>query len=247
MFPVKTENDPNTYDNEMVIQWLLGIQSLEDFLQALADAALELTRAEGIGVTIERGRRPLTVVSAGPAAPQLDEKQYGQDDGPCLQAARTGEEVVVDDMLTETRWGDYPAYAAASGVHSSVSFPIADRAGTVGALNVYGGPPHAFVGTDFTVLRSLASQASGAVALAERLVDTQQFAEEMRAAMQSRAVIDQALGVVMVQRRCTADEAFEILRMASQHRNIKLRDLCTQMITNLTGQTPIPPQMPPRP
>ncbi|MFJ8803427.1 GAF domain-containing protein [Streptomyces sp. NPDC102487] len=244
---MKTENEANTYDDGTVIQWLLGIQTLEDFLQNLADAALDVTGAEGVGVTIERENRPLTVVSAGPAAPKLDEKQYGQDDGPCLHSTRTGEEVVVDDMLEETRWGDYPAYAAASGINSSVSFPIADRHGTAGAFNVYAGPPHAFVGTDFTVLRSLAAQATGAIALAQRLVDTEQFAQEMRDAMQSRAVIDQALGVVMVQRRCTQDVAFGILRSASQHRNIKLRDLCTEMITGLTGQPPVTPELRPRP
>ncbi|MEU2923617.1 GAF and ANTAR domain-containing protein [Streptomyces sp. NPDC007251] len=222
-------------------------ESLEDFLQSLADAAVELTAAEGAGVTIERDHRPLTVVSAGAVARQLDEKQYGQDDGPCLQSVRTGEEVVVDDMLTETRWGDYPAYAAACEIRSSVSLPIAARTHTAGALNLYGGPPQAFENTDLSALRSMAAQATGAIALAQRIADAQAFADQMRTAMQSRSVIDQALGVVMGQRRCTADEAFGILRSASQHRNIKLRDLCTELITNLTGQPPSPPDLRPRP
>jgi AmiR/NasT family two-component response regulator len=76
---------------------------------------------------------------------------------------------------------------------------------------------------------------------------TQEFADQMRTAMRSRSVIDQALGVIMGQRRCTADEAFGILRTASQHRNVKLRDLCTELITNLTGRPPSPPGMDPGP
>ncbi|MFJ8803432.1 GAF and ANTAR domain-containing protein [Streptomyces sp. NPDC102487] len=235
------------YDRVSVIEWLLAAHSLDDFLQVLADAALDLTHAEGIGVTLERDHRPLTVVSAGPAAPALDEKQYGQDDGPCLQASRTGREIAVVDMLAEQRWGEYPAFAADRGIRSSLSLPIADRAATVGALNLYAGPPHAFERTDLTVLRSLAGQATGAIRLAQRLADTQAFAEQMRAAMKSRAVIDQALGMVMAQRRCAADEAFKILRTASQHRNIKLRDLCAEMITSVTGRPPVTPELRSRP
>ncbi|CAL9652488.1 hypothetical protein SUDANB108_06686 [Streptomyces sp. enrichment culture] len=230
-----------------LMEWLLQTQSLEDFLQTLADAALELSRAEGTGVTLERDHRPLTVASAGPPAPKLDEKQYGQDDGPCLQSARTGEEVLVGDMLTESRWGDYPAYAAACGIRSSVSLPIAARTHTVGALNIYGGPAHAFDDADLGALRSLAAQATGAIALAQRIADAEAFAEQMQQAMRSRGVIDQAMGVVMGQRGCTADEAFAILRSASQHRNIKLRDLCTELITNLTGRRPDDPGLRPRP
>ncbi|MEU0742949.1 GAF and ANTAR domain-containing protein [Streptomyces sp. NPDC006134] len=238
----------HTYDSSTPItQWLLETESLEDFLQTLADAALELSHVEGTGVTLERDGRPLTVVSAGPPAPKLDEKQYGQDDGPCLRALRTGEEIVIDDMLREDRWGDYPVYAAACGIRSSLSLPIAARTRTAGALNLYAGPPHAFRDIGLDALRSLAAQATGGIALAQRLSDTREFADQMRTAMQSRSVIDQALGVVMGRRRCTAEEAFGILRTASQHRNLKLRDLCTELITDLTGRPPTAPDMGPRP
>ncbi|MFJ7078728.1 GAF and ANTAR domain-containing protein [Streptomyces sp. NPDC098781] len=238
----------NAHDSSPPItQWLLETQSLEDFLQTLADAALEVSHAEGAGVTLERETRPMTVVSAGRAAPELDEKQYGQDDGPCLQAARNGEEVHVADMLGETRWGDYPSYAAAHGIHSSLSLPISANSRTAGALNLYAGPSDAFTPTDLAALRSLAAQATGGIALAQRIIDAEEFAGQMKAAMQSRSAIDQAIGVVMGQRRCTAEEAFAFLRSVSQHRNIKLRDVCAELITTLTGQPPTARAMSPRP
>ncbi|KOG37117.1 GAF and ANTAR domain-containing protein [Streptomyces resistomycificus] len=238
-------NGHDRYDSSQIHQWVLETDSVEDFLQTLADAALELSLAEGAGVTLEGDGRPVTVVSVGPPAPKLDEKQYGQDEGPCLQALRTGVEIAVHDMLGESRWGDYPAYAAACGIRSSLSLPIAPHTHTAGALNLYFGPPAAFEHTDLAALRSLAAQATGGIALARRISDTQEFADQLQTAMQSRSVIDQALGVIMGQRRCTAQEAFGILRSASQHRNIKLRDLCTQMITNLTGESPTLPEFRP--
>ncbi|MFJ3225082.1 GAF and ANTAR domain-containing protein [Streptomyces sp. NPDC086783] len=239
-------NADDMYGSRDITQWLLDTDTLEEFLQALAESALELSQGEGVGVTVEGDGKPVTVVSAGLAAPKLDEKQYGRDDGPCLQALRTGEEVAVVDMLRESRWGDYPAYAAACGVRSSLSLPIAAHTRTAGALNLYGGPPDAFADKDLTALRFLAAQATGGIAVAQRLADTQEFTAQLQTAMQSRSVIDQALGVIMGQRRCTATEAFDTLRSASQHRNIKLRDLCAELITNVTGGPPTEPEFRPR-
>ncbi|WP_399934097.1 ANTAR domain-containing protein [Streptomyces kanamyceticus] len=236
-------NSDGAYDSGEMTQWLLETDSVEEFLQTLADGALEMTRCEGVGVTLEGGGRPLTVVSAGPPAPKLDEKQYGQDDGPCLQSLRKGQEVAVRDMAHETGWGDYPAYAVSCGIRSSLSLPIAARTQTAGALNLYAAEPDAFAGVDVGALRFLAAQATGGIAVAQRISDTQEFAEQMRTAMRSRSVIDQALGVVMGQRRCTAEEAFGILRSASQHRNVKLRDLCRELLTNLTGRPPTEPEI----
>ncbi len=64
---------------------------------------------------------------------------------------------------------------------------------------------------------------------------------QLRASLASRAVIDQAIGVIMAQQRCTATDAFDVLRSASQNRNIKLRQVAEQIITGLTGHPPQPP------
>ncbi len=217
---------------------LLDADSVDEFLQALVDRALKHSpAAEGCGITLERQGRPLTVAGAGSSAGQLDEKQYGQDDGPCLQSLRTEEEVLVGDMMGERRWGDYPAYAVACGVRFSVSLPIAAHTHTTGALNLYFAKPDGSTDVDMDFLR----------ALAQRIGDAQEFADHLQTALQSRTVIDQAIGVIMGQRRCTAERAFTILRSASQHRNIKLRDLCADLLTNIAGRPPAQDELRPRP
>ncbi|MCF3168189.1 MULTISPECIES: GAF and ANTAR domain-containing protein [Streptomyces] len=222
-----------------LVSLLLDTDTLDDFLRALAQSALLMSPgADGCGVTLERQGRPLTVASAGVSAPPLDEAQYGQDDGPCLEALREGHEVSVGDMREENRWNGYPAFAVASGTLSSLSLPIAAHSHTAGALNLYSPKENGFAGVDLTSLRSLAAQVTGAVALAQRLADTRTFTEDLEAALQSRAVIDQAAGIVMQQRRCTSEEALRILRTASQHRNVKLRDLCTQLVSSVSGGPP---------
>jgi GAF domain-containing protein len=216
---------------------LLEADTLDAFLQALARAALDqVPAADGCGVTLERQGRPVTVSSAGPRAAQLDEAQYGQDDGPCLQAMRTGETVSVPDTLRESRWGRYPAYAAACGARSSLSLPIAPHTHTAGALNLYAPVPHAFADADLISLRLLTAQATGAIALGQRIADAEEFAADLKAALQSRSVIDQAIGIIMGQQRRSAADAFRVLRTASQHRNLKLRDVCAELVTSITGK-----------
>ena len=67
-----------------------------------------------------------------------------------------------------------------------------------------------------------------------------EMSENLQHALASRALIDQALGIIMGQNRCSADEAFDILRTTSQNRNIKLRDIAAAMVAALSGHPPPP-------
>ncbi|WP_395570461.1 GAF and ANTAR domain-containing protein [Streptomyces sp. BK79] len=224
-----------------MIDWLLETSSVHEFLKHLVDDAVSTSGADGCGVTLQRSRRPTTVVSTGGVADKLDEKQYGQDDGPCLQALRTGEAVHVPDTLAETRWGAYPRFAAGLGIRSSLSLPIPAASHTAGALNFYAVGPDAFTDEDRHALALFAAQAGGGIALAQRLADAEDFAHEVQEALASRSVIDQAVGTVMQEHQCTAQEAFDLLRRLSQETNLKLRDVCARLLTGVSGQPPAPP------
>ncbi|MFS4091530.1 ANTAR domain-containing protein [Streptomyces sp. AF1A] len=231
-----------------MIDWLLETASLYEFLHHLVEDAVATAGADGCGVTVQRRQGPLTVVSTGGVAEKLDEKQYGQNDGPCLQALRTGQAVHVPDTLEETRWGAYPAFAADLGVRSSLSLPIPVHAHTAGALNFYAGDPDGFSADDRHMLASFAAQAGGGIALAQRLADMEDFTRDLQTALASRRVIDQAIGSIMQQRRCTDEAAFGLLRRLSQETNLKLRDVCTRLLTDLAGRPPAQrPPLRPRP
>jgi AmiR/NasT family two-component response regulator len=76
------------------------------------------------------------------------------------------------------------------------------------------------------------------LALAASRAEQARQVEDLRAALVARAVIDQALGIIMAQQRCTSDEAFDILRRASQTRNVKLRDVAAGIVTGISGRPP---------
>jgi len=218
---------------------LLSTDSLDAFLDELATAAARaVPAAAACGVTLQPDGKARTVAASNALASQVDEIQYGVDDGPCLEAMRTGETIEVTDLGSEQRWPQFATAALAFEVRSVLSTPLRVDTTTVGALNLYATTAGAFDnGHRLTALR-FAKYAAGAVGLALRLAEHVQMSADLRAALASRAIIDQAVGIVMVQQRCTADEAFAVLRRASQQRNIKIHAIAAGIIEGVTGRPP---------
>lgn len=122
------------------------------------------------------------------------------------------------------------------GADPSLSLPLNAGGHTIGAVHLH--TDHAFGAREERLAGRFASEASGALALAVRLAEGAEMSEHLKSALASRAVIDQALGVVMGQNHCTAGEAFDVLRNSSQNRNVKLRDVAVEIITAVSGQPP---------
>jgi GAF domain-containing protein len=225
---------------------LLGTESIDTFLAELAILAAR-TLGEGVscGITLQPNGRPLTVASSDAVAAQVDELQYGIDQGPCLSALRTGRQVRIDDVASDKRWSGYAIQALAHGVRSSLSLPITAQQKPVGALNLYAPAPGFFAATQIQHAQRFADNASVAMGLAARLAAQVVLTDQLRASLASRSIIDQALGVIMAEQRCTTREAFAILRAASHNRNIKLRQVAEQIVTGITGTPPQPPPFEP--
>ena len=150
-----------------------------------------------------------------------------------MDAGRGGVVLRVDDMRTEERWPDYVAHVVReTPVRSSLSVPLPYQGATIGALNIYSTQPAAFASTGVAAPPGLEAAEVIAVAVANADAHWQlgEQARNMRLAMDSRAVIEQAKGVLMAQRRVDAEQAFEILREASQRYNRKLRDIALGIV-----------------
>lgn len=210
---------------------LLSTETTEELLQGIAE--LSVRALEGVttcGITLGQDDRPRTVATADALAAELDEQQYQLDEGPCLQAMRTGEVVSVPDLAEEERWDGYPAIAMRHGINSMLSTPLMVDSLPVGVLNLYARAVGAFDSDDRQLAQLLADLAGTTVTAALRRHDELAMTENLRSALSSRAVIDQALGIVMAQQRCGPDEAFATLRTVSQRRNVKLRTVATEMV-----------------
>jgi len=222
-------------------QALLSTQTLEQFLQELATLAARLvTDGVSCGMTMRSTGRPVTVACSDPLASEIDEVQYRFDDGPCLHAMRSGDRVSIEDTADQAKWPPFEAAAQARGIRSCLAQPLVADGKPVGALNLYARRVAAFGPAQARQAENLAENASGALSLMLRLASYSELTDQLRSSLSSRAVIYQAIGVIMAQERCTQAKAFEMLRTASQNSNVKLRDIASAIVTSVSGEPPQP-------
>jgi hypothetical protein len=174
----------------------------------------------------------------GELAVALDEVQYTVHSGPALDAIATGQLLQVDDMARETRWVDFATAANACGVSSAISVPISAGAEprVSAALSVYSTRPHAFGPNSLAIATGFARYAESTVLNAHEHETCRELARHLAAALATRPIIDQAKGIVMRDRACTAEEAFELLVAASQRSNRKLRDVARDVVDSVTQE-----------
>jgi GAF domain-containing protein len=171
-------------------------------------------------------------------ARRLDVIQYEVDDGPCRTAAHENVIVVVEDVARDLRWPVFSRRATAEGAGATLSVPLPVQGAAIGVLNLYAAVPRVFDEEEKARTQRFAEQAAVAVALALQLAERDEHCRNLEAALASRTTIDQALGILMGQRRVNAVEAFDLLRRLSQRSNIKLRDVAAALITEVAGEPP---------
>jgi GAF domain-containing protein len=215
---------------------VLGDDPLPQILERVVHLATQvLTEPAEASITLIAGDDPATVGFTGETALELDERQYESDAGPCLDAAASGQRVVISDMQSETRWPRFTADAVKLGIRSSLSIPLPVQRNVTGALNFYATDRGGFSDETIELAETFAAHAAVAVANAHLYNATAALAEQMKQAMETRAVIEQAKGIIMCDRRCNADEAFNALVKLSQEAHIKLREVAQRLVEQTAG------------
>ncbi|MGH3210076.1 MAG: GAF and ANTAR domain-containing protein [Trebonia sp.] len=223
---------------------LLETDTVEQFLHELAVlAARTVGDGEGMscGMALRRRGRPVSAAACSDSlASEADRVQYESDDGPALDALRHARPVNVRDTASESRWPRFSREAASLGIRSCCAAPMIHDGEPVGALMLYARRPGAFGPQETRRAEELASHASGALTLSLRMATCTDQNDQLRSSIVSRAVIDQALGVIMATERCPQDKAFAMLRSVSQNSNVKLRDIAATIVTRVSGEPPKP-------
>ncbi|CAM5277738.1 ANTAR domain-containing protein OS=Streptomyces alboniger OX=132473 GN=CP975_12235 PE=4 SV=1 [Streptomyces alboniger] len=192
-------------------------------------------------ITLASQGRLRTAAASDELVRACDKQQYDIGEGPCLEALRTGEIHAVGDTSGSGRFPAFAERALRHGIRSALALPLAPpgQCGT-GVMNLYADASDSFSGSVRDQAAVFAGHAAGALGVARKIADQARFSEHLQAAIASRAEIDQALGIIMAQQRCTAMRAFEILSRASQNQNKKVRDLAATLITKVSGAPPAP-------
>jgi GAF domain-containing protein len=205
--------------------------SLESVLQKVTDLAARVLPGEPVtSVTIVDGGRSSTVAASGRLALDLDRVQYAQGSGPCLEAALTGQLVEVLDTGADDRWAPFPRVAAEQGCRAVLSFPLPPQELITGGLNVYARTSHPLDERSRDVAERFAAYAVVPVSNMYLYESAVERAGHLQAALDSRAVIDQAKGILMERHKLSADQAFSALAQVSMASNTKVRDIAEHFV-----------------
>ena len=209
--------------------------TVEGTLQKIVELAeLAVDGCEAAGILLSDSGTLTTAAASSPLAIEIDQMQIDANEGPCLAAATQATTVYAHDLIDDPRWPTFAAAATAAGIRTVLAYPLSvDRPS---ALNLYARFPTAFGATDraqgllFATLARLALDSAR-----ERAADANK-AHNLAEALRTRELIGQAQGILIERDRITANQAFEVLRRASQNMNIKLREVAETLVE--TGETP---------
>jgi hypothetical protein len=201
-------------------------------LQRMVDLAVKsIAGCRYATVTVLRGRQSKLLAASDKVGEQLEQLQNELGEGPAFEAVRLEQDIVVQDLAGESRWPRFSELSVrATGIRGVLAFRLAGAHPTV--LGLYGGDPAGFSKDAQEVAAIFASQASAVVAL----LAAEDHSANLETALQSSREIGMALGILMAHRKVTHEDAFDMLRMASQNLHRKLRDVASEVME--TGTLP---------
>jgi GAF domain-containing protein len=223
---------------KVLSSFFVGDASMIGTLTRVSELARDsIATVDFVGLTMIVNDKPATAVFTDPESPEIDQTQYRTGRGPCLEAFKTGEIRMITSTRDETRWPEFATACLQHGIMSTLSLPLANGSDHFGAMNMYANTEAAFDPTVIDSTALFADQASIVLANAAAYWDARTLSEHLQESIESRAVIEQAKGIIMGSMRCTADEAFGHLVKQSQHTNTKVRDVAQNIVNDIRRRT----------
>lgn len=213
-----------------------GARGVMDLLRDVAEfAAQAIPGADGVGVALIDPQHGLSSVQTWAATAELvhdiDTVQYSElNEGPCISCMQSQRPTVSGSLGSDSRWPHFGGRVARMRMHSALALPLIVGEQVIGSINAYAGSRDAFAEHAVQLGSQFARSAAVSVYNAQLLANAQEAALRLQRALDSRAVIDQAIGVIRSRSGASADEAFERLIHISQTENLKLHTVAERLV-----------------
>jgi GAF domain-containing protein len=207
-----------------------------DMLDAVAKFAADaIPNVDGAGIALVEAHNGKGGVRSTAATADfvsdIDTVQYEKlREGPCLTAMQTGRASVSGSLGCDERWPRFGGRVARMGVHSALSLPLVVGDRVIGAINAYARPRDVFADHAVELGVQFAGPAAVAVFNALLLSEARERTARLQRALESRAVIDQAIGIIRSRTGADGDEAFARLVRISQAENVKLNVVSQRLV-----------------
>jgi len=202
-----------------------------DFLHSLAQRCVDLLEVAAAGIMMADQRGGLHVMAASNKEARLVELyELQNDEGPCLDAFRSGENVNIHGVEAMTqRWPGFTPRLEELGFHSVQAIPLRLRRETIGALNLFGIGTESLSDERMRLGRAMADVATIGLLQERSITAGEVLAEQLHSALNSRVVLEQAKGVLAERAGLSMEAAFHVLRGYARGRGRKLSEVAAEM------------------
>lgn len=210
---------------------LLRSYDIGETLYWLTDQVPLVIDVDGVGVWLGNPDTALGLVTASDArVTRVESRQLALHDGPCLDAFAKGEQVVCDDLGSDTPWPAFAAVALEHGFGAVAGLPMPVDHQPIGALNLYRATPSPWLPEELDAAQLLADMATGYVVNVRNLDESRTLSNQLTHALDSRVVIEQAKGLIAGRHGIDVDQAFDLLRAQARRDQRSLHEVCRKAI-----------------
>lgn len=209
-------------------------KDVESFLAEVTHEFMRDINGEHRGIswaaTFFRHGSAHTVAAGSAVALAADQEQCSFEDGPVLEALRSGDFVHLADMARDRRWPGYASAAADHGVRSLLSMPIVSTAGSSAAINLYASTPHAFTSEDIVKTLAYAREVARALRVVLRVAERAEASAERAVAESSMVLMDVAVSTLMADYGLGHEVALQYLGTVARHNHQGLREAAMNIV-----------------
>jgi len=194
-----------------------------EFLTTLADRSVELLQASEAGVLLADETDMLhSIASSNETARLLDLFELQNEEGPCLDCFRSGEQLINQSLAPPNRWPRFSPEARRLGFTTVHALPMRLRGRIIGAVNVFATSPPVLTKSQVEIGQALADVATIGLLQERSVREARVLTEQLQSALSSRVVIEQAKGMLAERRHIDVDAAFQLLRAHARRTNQRL-------------------------
>ena len=206
----------------------------DDVLHRLTELGTELVPGgSAAAVTIATEKSGLTFAASDQRLDELHRAQFGGGDGPVVETLRHNEPRRIDDTAAECRWPAFCQAAAEAGFRSCLVLPLRTDRQPAGAVALYGKDPDVFRGAAHDIALLFAAQGGTAARNASLYGACHSMVSNLHAALEFRAVIEQAKGILHAELGVSPEDAFHLLSRYSQNTNQRVRKVSARLVQGL--------------
>jgi GAF domain-containing protein len=207
-----------------------GATPVEETMHRIVQTTHKIFHVDGAGLMLVDAEQQLRNVAVSDARfEHLERLQLEHDEGPCMSAFEDKQLVCSEDLAEDSRWPSFTTAALDNGVRAVLASPIPYNQHAIGVVGVLSEDRRPWAPEAELALLAFTDLAALLIASMLRAEQQTELAGQLQGALDSRAVIERAKGILMAQNGLTAREAFQRLRAQARHERRRVTDVADEV------------------